>query len=679
MNSGLVTSFFLILGFFYISGAGFTIALLSSKWWRGFWSLILFPILGIIFSLIFSAVLIPRGVSIEGILILVIGSSSLILSFLFLKRVTSKTLNMKKFRFSSFKKGDYLLTGSLIVTALLPIFFITNGAVMNVRLGIDAALYADGAQSILTHENQPTLANISTLHPGSLSTALFFQHFRWGSAFLMALSTLITTESHSLAIGIPLFSVILFLIGGLVVRILSFKRDIQIPVLFLAIALTAGNTFFVHLLTEGQWPNLVAILLIIFLIYVTVEQYSDFEKTSSRIRLNITSVISCCAILITYAEILPLLAAIMILTHIIASFVYRKVRFFSSLLLNTLPFIAATYIFFALSNPAQISYFKFLILPSYSNVGYPTPRKIFPTDILGITDLWGNAGNWLSPAESVKRLSSPDLVGLSIINFLIVALIILTVWNALKLIMLPDRKTKSQMKQDLQFQERRRDIFSSLSIATLGALFIYSWSSSQLIQKSDYLLIKASSILLIPLIIEILSLASPKLPKKQSKSNVFILGISIVITLTVFTNVQNLVELKSHSTPLFAGNLVKTWDQKLSSECIYLFDKRGGKDATLRWADRTTDYYMESVFRSDIILDPWTNQSLVRPIDPATLQSRHVCVAFKNPFSPVLNDEDFTLIFEDKFWRVFDTGLTYSQALSKFDVLENLQSSIQPQ
>lgn len=676
MNPGLVTSFFLILGFFYISGAGFTIALLSSKWWRDFWSLILFPILGIIFSLIFSAVLIPRGVSTEGILVLVLGSSSLILSFLFLKRVTSKTLNLKKFRFSSFKKGDYLLTGSLIVTALLPIFFITNGAVMNVRLGIDAALYADGAQSILAHENQPTLANISTLHPGSLSTALFFQHFRWGSAFLMALSTLITSESHSLAIGIPLFSVVLFLIAGLVVRILTFKRDSRVPVLFLAIALTAGNTFFVRLLTEGQWPNLLAILLIIFLIYVTVDQYACFAERSSRVRLNIISVVTCCAILISYAEILPLMAAIMIFTHIIASFVYRKVRFFSSLLLNTLPFFFATYLFFALSNPAQIRYFKFLILPSYANVGYPTPRNIFPTDFLGITDLWGNASNWLSPAESVKRLSSPDLVGLSIINILFVFLIILTIWSALKLLIQHDGRSKSQFKQDLQFQERRRDIFSSLSIAALAVLLIYSWLSSQLVQKSDYLLIKASSILLIPIIIETLSLISPKMSKTQRKPKGFIVGISVIVTLTIFTNVQNLVELKSYSTPLFAGNLVKSWDQKISAECIYLFDKRGGKNESLRWADRTTDYYMESVFRSDTILDPWTNQSLARPVDVKLLENQNLCLALRAKNPGRYEELGYKEIFRDESWLVLETQMTYKEIVVKFGVLENFQTSI---
>jgi hypothetical protein len=676
MNSGLVTSFVLILGFFYISGAGFTVVLLSSRWWRGFWSVILFPILGIILSLIFAAILIPRGVSIENILALVLCSSSSILFFSFLKSVLSKTFNFQKFKLSSIDKREYLLTGSLIVTALLPIFFITNGAVMNVRLGIDAALYADGAQSILAHENQPTLVTISTLHPGSLSTALFFQHFRWGSAFLMALSTLITSESHSLAIGIPLFSVVLFLIAGLVVRILTFKRDIRVPVLFLAIALTAGNTFFVRLLTEGQWPNLVAILLIIFLIYVTVDQYSRFEDTSTLVRLNITSVVTCCAILITYAEILPLMAAIVLFTHIIASFVYRKVHFLSSLLLNTLPFFFATYLFFALSNPAQITYFKFLILPSYANVGYPTPRSIFPTDFLGITDLWGNASNWLSPAESVKRLSSPDLVGLSIINILFVFLIILTVWNPIKLLIQHDGKSKSKSKQDLQFHERRRDIFSSLSIAALGALLIYSWLSSQFVQKSDYLLIKASSILLIPILICIMSLISPKIPKAQSRPSAFLVGISMFITLTIFTNVQNLVQLKSYSTPLFAGNLVKTWDQKSSSECIYLFDKRGGGNAALRWADRTTDYYMESVFRSDVILDPWTNQSLARPVDIKSLENQNICLALRVKQTDRYEGLRFKEIFRDESWLVLQTQMTYREIVEKFGVLENFQTSI---
>jgi hypothetical protein len=78
MNSGLVTSFILILGFFYISGSGFALSLLPTKWWRGFWSVATFPILGIITHLVFMAILIPRGITVEFTVALVVGFSTFI-------------------------------------------------------------------------------------------------------------------------------------------------------------------------------------------------------------------------------------------------------------------------------------------------------------------------------------------------------------------------------------------------------------------------------------------------------------------------------------------------------------------------------------------------------------------------------------------------------------------------
>jgi hypothetical protein len=78
MNSRLVTSFILILGFFYISGFGFALTLLPTKWWRGFWSVVTFPILGIITHLVFAAILIPRGITIEFTVALIIGFSAFI-------------------------------------------------------------------------------------------------------------------------------------------------------------------------------------------------------------------------------------------------------------------------------------------------------------------------------------------------------------------------------------------------------------------------------------------------------------------------------------------------------------------------------------------------------------------------------------------------------------------------
>ena len=139
-----------------------------------------------------------------------------------------------------------------------------------------------------------------------------------------------------------------------------------------------------------------------------------------------------------------------------------------------------------------------------------------------------------------------------------------------------------------------------------------------------------------------------------------------------------MTELKSNSAPLSTGNLVKTWDKNSKFECAYLFNKRGARAAALRYADRTADYYMDSIFRDDIILDPWTNQSLARPVDLKVLGSRNVCLAFRRPLPTSTNTEGLKLIFEDNNWKVFDTQLTYNDAVDKYGVLENLQTSIQP-
>lgn len=679
MNFGLIASFILILGFFYLSGSGFTVLLLPSKWWNGYWSFTIFPILGIVVQLVLAAVLIPRGIEIELSVLLVTCLSCLILIIYLVKKILGSSVRDLFQRLTINHSSRFILPGSLIFVSLLPVLFINSGVVMNVRLGIDAALYADGAQSLLAHENQPTLSNIANLHPGSLGTALFFQAYRWGSAFLLAMCSVVTSSPHSLSIGVPLFAVVLFLIAGLTLRILSSRIETPVIILVTAVALTGGNTFLVRLLTEGQWPNLLAILILVFLIYLIMNQYENFEDTSTRVRLNILGAAACCSILITYAEILPLMLVIIILTHTISSFVFRRNHFFVSLFLNLIPLISASYIFFMLSNPALIAYFKFLILPSYANVGYPSPRAIFPSDMLGLTDLWASPTRWLSFDQSVKRLESPDLIGLSIVNILLMILIGSIIWFSIKFRFQKVPNFKNNLRRKSVVQNGKILTFSILMCVSMSALLVYSWLSSQLIQKSDYILLKASSILLVPLIIEVLSLVSLKAYKMgNSRTQLSKILLALITSLVIFVNIQNLIQLKSNSAPLSTGNLIKTWDKNSKFECAYLFNKRGARADLLRYVDRTADYYMDSVFRGDIILDPWTNQSLERPVDPKVLSSRNVCVVFRRPFPPSINAEGLKLIFEDNDWKVFDTQMTYSNAVTKYGALENLQAFIQP-
>jgi hypothetical protein len=677
MNADLFKSFLLLIAFFYLSGSGFVVSLLPAKWWRGIWSIVLFPVFGVLIHIVFSGILIPRGITIQFSTILVIIASVLILSIRVLKTGLHNAIQNMIFATSRINLNSFALGCFLMISALLPLFFIRSNSVMNVRLGIDAALYADGAQSLLANENQPNLSNVKILHPGSLSAALFFDNFRWGTAFLMAVGTLVTGSSHSLSIGVPLFAMVIFVIGGLTIHVLSSRKNITLPILMLAVAATTGNTFFVRLLTEGQWPNLIAILFTILLIHLTIEQYSNFEISTSRVRLNIASTLVLCAILFTYAEILPLLMAIITFTHIISSSVYRKNQFLKSIFLNATPTFFVTYIYFALSNPSQLAYFKFLVLPSYSNVGYQSPRATFPTDLLGLTDIWASPMEWLSFNTSVQRLANINLVSFILINCYLVLFVSYFIWKSVRVKIESNEFVSLQFKQLGIFKLDHANLLSVLTMLALVSLLIYSWLSSQLVNKSDYLLIKASSILLIPIAIEALSLIAPKRNKKIGNSNIFVICLVLISMIITSTNIQNLASLKYNSTPLLAGNLNKPWDAESKLNCGYVFNKRGHAGPTLRYVDRTVDYYMASVFRNDVLLDPWLPISLVGNIEPESVEIRNVCIAFRSPFPPNLNIEGFEILFENEYWKVFDTGLTFSEAISRYQNLESFLTAIQ--
>lgn len=669
----------ILWGFFYISGIGISILLLPFGWWRKFWSVVLFPVMGMAIHLIFAGVFIPRGVKLGTSVFYVLITSMLIsLIALFVSYFRYRAL-IKSFRFKTPSFEGIILSLVLAITPMISIFFIESNSVMNVRLGIDAALYADGAQSLLANENVPNIENIATLHPGSLGTALFFQHFRWGSAFLLAISAHATGSFHSLAVAMPLFSLVLFLIAGITLRIIFYRRSFSLPRGLVAVVLTAGNTFFVRLLNEGQWPNLVAILMVSFLIFIILEQHSKFERKWPRIQLSILSIVITCSTLLTYAEILPLLLAIILVGHLAGSICMEKRKFYKPLLTKVIPMASIVFTFFILVNTAHIGYFKTLVLPSYAGVGYPSPRSIFLSDMLGLTNLWKSPNQWLTFGVSVQKLNNPDIAGLSIVSGVLVAVLVSILSKLIKTMRINEQSSLRLAKKRSSpriIADSKIFLKSSLLIFGLLALLLYSWFSSLVIQKSDYILIKAASILLVPLVIEFLSIDYLSTQRKSKTSKLIILNATILSAVVLNTNINSIYEQRLYSTKLLTGNLVKNWDQASKSQCLYLFNMRGQRDPSLRYVDRTIDYLMESVFRTDVVLDPWTNQSLARPVNAETLENQNVCLALRSDVPGIHLESKFKEIFRDESWLVLNTQMTYKEIVEKFGALENFQTSI---
>ena len=217
-----------------------------------------------------------------------------------------------------------------------------------------------------------------------------------------------------------------------------------------------------------------------------------------------------------------------------------------------------------------------------------------------------------------------------------------------------------------EFCVSKRSIYLTLMFLILGTVtYVYAIE----VNKNDYLLIKGMSLLIIPLVIEGMTFLKGILMKKGLQF-LFLFASLVIISQNIF----EYHNLSKSSIQLNVGNLSKPWNENLTKNCAFLFNSRNLPSDNYRYVNRTIDYYMESVFREETILDPWTNNSLVRPVDINELSKKEICLALRKPFPNTVNSGKSRLIYEDESWKVIGTNLTFEQAVAEFGALENLQN-----
>jgi hypothetical protein len=501
---------------------------------------------------------------------------------------------------------------------------------MSLRLGIDGALYADGAQALLANENSPGLEQIANLHPGSLASALFGVNFRWGTSFLLASVSNFLHVENSLQIAYPLFSTLLLLIGlsGFV-----FLRKILNKSLFSVLFLigVSCNAFFIHLLQEAQWPNLVAILLLLVLTLFFIE-FVNHNSLDVQTSIIFGSLLG--AIVVIYAEILPLLFGTLVLFYVFKFLVNILNRNFNKFyFLNLLLFMMSFVIFLIPNLKLTFPYYRSIFFPIYENVGYPAPRGLWFSDLIGWTNSWHGPREWLWRETSVKPLMESKTIDLGIVNLIVLFFVLILFSQALGVLRFSfgsyRRGGKSNRSLSLTLT------FSIFCVITFG-LFSLAIVRFFILEYNPYLLAKTLSfvlpLLLLPLIYFLYR--SEFMGRLSKLFGVFLVTASLIFPI-LQTGARTYRDMEKINAPLSKTELRLGSSFENIKDCAFRFKPRGVPNSQSWWADRTRDYYMLSVFRFNPILEDQSSQPIAGQY--SKLQSLKICFVYSEADSGVFN------------------------------------------
>ena len=497
-------------------------------------------------------------------------------------------------------------------------------ALFGMRIGVDAALYADGAQVMLESTGQSGLAAMSAVSPTSFGPAGLLNHLRWGTPMLMAMATKLFGLDHSYQIIMPLMAVMIALTALLVVVLC---KKLQLPhwVSLVTGIMVVFNYPLLHLVIEAQWPQAMSLPLII----------AVFVLWDKNIKRNISFVILIsiliAASVLFYGEYLPILLGILIGTIIIEIGTEGIARALRSALVVISSVVVAGLIIF----PYTQKYISHLFGLSLS-VGYSTPHLANASEILGIGSIWSRWREWNTidetPISLVREHVMMDMC------FAVAALCALR-WG---------------FHQMRQHQKKWEPWFVVMCIAcVLWFRFSYSLGKGYLWSKSVTTL---SPILLIVVVYGIWQ--SPQLLRNLKWIRQ--VAISLVLGAVAVTGIRGVIDFRDSARPISRDTLEVSRFLDKGDGCVVLLKELGAtKDGVNMWIrDLTFRYAMTAVFRRNPVV--YGRGYIDFQGDPESI-SKRVCVVLDSDGSDVDLVRIATkhpVLFQNKHWVVIDGGMT---------------------
>ena len=517
-------------------------------------------------------------------------------------------------------KAVCLLLALVACSAILISASKPNDAIMGVRIGVDSALYADGAQMLLENNGARGFEAISAATTTIFGPAAFLSHLRWGVPVLLAVVTKLFALDHSYLSVIPLLALLHGLSGLIAV---SLCKRLLLPThtaIFGGIAV-ATNYVFINLAIEGQWAQSMSIPF--FLLFVCLESEKSKRFDPSLLGASLMLL----AGTLFYGEMTPIFLFMYFLILVkklwlnpLRSSAYQGTR---SLVLILL---AGVMIF-----PYIKKYIEHLGGLSLA-VGFGLPHWMNGSELLGIGSIWTNG--WETTDEpsgmTARRMEFWDFA-------------------------------RSQTSYILllfgMFTILRKQIDSYLWFGFFTA-FAVVWLRFNQFGSSEYLWVKVlSSFTVFCLIVVIYAIYKFRLIVSKFFSNclLFLLGLSIL-----FTTYQQLENYRSVSRPISRDILEVRSFLEESEPCVIqvVLSPENTDHSWLR--DSVFLNLITPIFRDNVLVR--VSQTIKYPSGDGinfagelTELPQRICVLIEKPLKERLWTNvgiPANVVFENKHWKV---------------------------
>ena len=516
-------------------------------------------------------------------------------------------------------KAVCLLLALVACSAILISASKPNDAIMGVRIGIDSALYADGAQMLLENNGARGFEAISAATTTIFGPAAFLSHLRWGVPVLLAVVTKLFALDHSYLSVIPLLALLHGLSGLIAV---SLCKRLLLPThtaIFGGIAV-ATNYVFINLAIEGQWAQSMSIPF--FLLFVCLESEKNKRFDPSLLGASLMLL----AGTLFYGEMTPIFLFMYFLILVkklwlnpLRSSAYQGTR---SLVLILL---AGVMIF-----PYIKKYIEHLGGLSLA-VGYELPHWMNGSELLGIGSIWTHG--WeksVQPKMSGRRMEFWDFAR-SQTSYILLLLGMFTILR------------------------KKIDNYLWFGFFTV---FVVLWLRFNQFGSSEYLWVKVlSSFTVLCLIVVIYAIYKLRLIVSTLLSNclLFLLGLSIL-----FTTYQQLENYRSVSRPISRDILEVRSFLEESEPCVIQV-VLSPENADPFWdRDRVFLYLITPIFRGKLLVRG--SQSIKYPFEEGinfagelTEVPQRICLLIEKPLKERLGTNvgiPANVVFENKHWKV---------------------------
>ena len=520
----------------------------------------------------------------------------------------------------------------------------SGGSILNFRLGIDSAMYGDTAQVLLEGNGGVTgFEAMSAASPTGFGPAALMVHMRWGTPILLALFTQVTWLAHSYQVVVPLLAVTLGLSAAIsiaIARRVGLSRPISLVVGFVLLF----SYPLLHLSLEGQWPQAMALPLVLatFLVWLRMPSRGS-RREMAMVVLELALLLAASTMI--YSEYLPILLVIFALGSALLFARRQSVAAWQGLVALTGGVLVAA----VLVAPYTLRLVPHLLGLTLVGVGYETPLLMLPTEVIGLGSIWSRWGEWITAGSMPTGLERENPIRDLALALIVAALYAYgTLWIA---------RTS---------REWSAWVATFMVVVGLGLYFAVFKHSGYLWSKG---IVTLAPLVLVAVIVGLMAIGSSS-RRWHSVSVGLLVALSVYI---VFTGINGIRDFKASSRALTSDVLEVREFMRTAPPCITLLRPRGltagGFDAEsyssspTRQSDRVLDFGLVPVFREDPVLDSWSMDPIAYQGDLADVRER-VCVIVNTN----MNDIDLRALTADKrvlflndHWAVLDGGVTLDE------------------